>query len=330
VVSPFFNEAAIIGAAVRRMIGNLRSQFGQSWELILVDDGSEDASLEKVRLALTAEPSARVRVISYTHNQGRGRALKTGINEARGQIIVTTEADCSWGDDVVARLVAEMDAHPECDFVIASPHRPGGGLVNVPPFRRFLTRTGNWIIRQFFDSTITMNTGMTRAYRRNVIRPLVVHENGKEFHLEVLLKLLTLGFHVREIPATITWPDHRANKTAARKSSTKLGQTISSHLRFIAIAQPVRYFGWLALFALVLGSGFMAAAFWALLTQHVPAVFLALVGLIMLLFCLLFTGFSVLFFQLREAMREDWLRSYPDPLPPSARPGVVLHSQGGA
>jgi dolichyl-phosphate beta-glucosyltransferase len=325
VVCPFFNEEAIIEAATQRMLHNLREQFGASgWELILVNDGSVDQSLGLLS-AMVADIPERVRILSLPRNQGRGRALKTGIDAAQGELIVTTEVDCSWGDDIVKRLVQRLEQRPDADFVVASPHLPGGGLVNVAPMRVFLTRIGNLLIRLFFHSNVTMNTGMTRGYRRYVIQPLVAHENGKEFHLEVLLKLLTIGFRVQEIPATLTWLDQRlARRNAAkRKSSTRIGKTISSHLRFLAIAQPVRYFAWLSVLSLVGGSVFMAAALWMLLTRG-PAIYLALVGFNLLLFCLLLLGFSVLFSELREGMRESWMQTYPLPHPPTAMRAIEI------
>lgn len=325
VVCPFFNEESIIELAALRMLGNLRQHLGpDGWELILVDDGSKDSSLEILLRTLRMEPGA-VRLITLARNQGRGRALKTGIDAARGDVIITTEVDCSWGDDIVPRLVNVLEEQPEIDFVVASPHLPGGGLANVPLNRVLLTTVGNMIIRGLFASGVTMNTGMTRAYRRGVIQPLVAHENGKEFHLEVLLKLLTLGFKAGEIPATITWQDEKLARhvESKRRSSTNIQKTINSHLRFVAIAQPVRYFAWFAFLSLLVGLGFIVSAVWMLIV-HGPAVFLAIIGLIMLLFSLLFLGFSVVFFQMRENMREEWMRSYPLPHPPSAQRGVPV------
>ncbi len=318
VVCPFYNEELIIVAAAERMIGNLARQFGPDWELILVNDGSTDRSLLLLREMLAGAHDGQVVVLSYPDNFGRGRALKTGIDAARGEIIVTTEVDCSWGDDIVERLVECLNAHPETDFVIASPHLPGGGLVNVSPRRVFLTRAGNKLIRFFFNPRISMNTGMTRAYRRNVVQPLVTLEDGKEFHLEVLLKLVTIGFRFREIPATLTWLDHRlaANKAKKRKSSTNIVKTIISHLRFIAIARPVLYFGYLAWVALFVGAGFLAAGTWNLIFGA-PAVFYALIGLVMVLIALMFGGYSVIFYQLREQSRDNWLQNYPKPHPPT-------------
>ncbi len=309
VVCPFYNEEAIIAAATRRMIGNLENQF-DDWELILVNDGSRDRSLE-VLLASLGTQQKRVNVISCAINQGRGRALKNGIDAATGEIIVTTEADCSWGDNIVKLLFDELQQNPDAHFVIASPHMKGGGLVNVPLKRVLLTKLGNYLINMFFMSGVSMNTGMTRAYRAEVIKPLVVWENGKEFHLEVLLKLRTLNFRVREIPAVITWQDHKLTSAGAnkRKSSTKILKTIATHLRFIAVAQPMAYFGIAAAVSVLFGALFLGWAFRNLLTGD-PAIYFALIGLIMFLFALLFTGFSVLFIELRETMRDQWMGYY--------------------
>jgi dolichol-phosphate mannosyltransferase len=325
VVCPFFNEEAIIEQAARKMLNNLKEQFGErGWELILVDDGSRDRSLEFLLRAVESDGD-RVRILSLPWNHGRGRALKTGIDLARGDLIVTTEIDCSWGDQIVKQLANRLEQNPNIDFVVASPHLPGGRLVNVAPSRVLLTKTGNLLIRIFFASHLTMNTGMTRGYRRHVIQPLVAHADGKEFHLEVLLKLLTIGFRADEIPAVLTWNASKfaRHKTVKRASSTHIGKTITSHLRFIAIAQPVRYFAWLSLFSLITGVGLVSAAFWMMLI-HGPAVFLALLGLIMLLFCLLFLGFSVVFCEQREMMRERWVQMYPRPHPPTSAHAVEI------
>ena len=330
VVCPFYNEERIIERAALAMHARLSDVFGDQFELILVDDGSTDRSLDVV--TATLEGAVSTRVISYPHNQGRGRALKTGIDAARGDIVVTTEADGSWGEDIVERLVAALDAAPSVDFVIASPHRKGGGLVNVALGRALLSRIGNRLIRSVFESKVTMNTGMTRAYRRRVIQPLVVTENGKEFHLEVLLKLLTLGFNVSEIPATITWDDRRLQREpgAERRSSTRILRTVASHLKFVFIAQPFKYFALFSVLLSVIGLVFMGLAVRNLFTDSAPSAYLALAGLNLLLFTLVLIGFSVVLFQIREMMRESWMRSYGVLLPPSAKAGVEVLTTAAA
>lgn len=313
VVSPFFNEEAIIGNAIPRLAENLARDFGDAWEMILVNDGSGDGSLAEAKAAIEvlSQHAERVAVFSLPVNQGRGRALKAGIDQARAPVVVTTEVDCSWGDDIVLRLYREMEAHGDADAVIASPHLPEGGFINVPGSRVALSTWGNFLIRRFFDSNITMNTGMTRAYRTPLIQRLDVNERGKEFHLEVLLKLLTIGCRVREIPATIDWQEHKLARAGAptRKSSTRIARTIGTHLRFLTIAHPVRSFAWLAAVALFGALGFMLAALWALFFHETPSVFFALIGLSLLVSALILGGFSVLFSEVREVLKSLWIRA---------------------
>ena len=80
VVCPFFNEEAIIEASVKRMLANLEA-LPEEWELIIVNDGSRDRSLELAR-ALEAE-HPRLRVVSYPSNRGRGHAIRSGAASPR-------------------------------------------------------------------------------------------------------------------------------------------------------------------------------------------------------------------------------------------------------
>lgn len=311
VVSPFFNEAAIIGTAVGRMVANLREQL-ESWELVLVNDGSTDDSLERLQEALVELAEPRVRVVSYPVNHGRGRALKTGIEHARGELVVTTEADCSWGDRIVAQMVEALLADETSDFVVASPHAEGGGLVGVPASRVLLTSLGNKLISFFFQSGLTMHTGMTRCYRRDIIAPLRTIENGKEFHLEVLLKLILLGFRCREVPATLSWEIRNQAKGEPRPTiNANILRLIVSHLGFLVIAQPVRNATWAAAISFLGSIAFLIPGLINLALGEV-SVFFAILSLVMLLFSLIFIGFASIFSQFRDRAIESWVRDYPE------------------
>ncbi|MCH8332083.1 MAG: glycosyltransferase family 2 protein, partial [Bacteroidetes bacterium] len=237
VVCPFYNESLIIRKATEGMLENLRAS-GLDWELIVVNDGSLDDSKQIVEEVLNNED--RAKVISYNRNEGRGHALKTGINAASGDIIVTTEIDLSWGNDIVEKIVKKFEDEPELDMVIASPNLPGGGYKNVPFKRVFVSRLGNRILRNLFTKRITMNTGMTRGYRSDVIQGMHFEEKGKEFHLEVILKLFFLGARIGEVPAILEWKDHKLAEPGKkkRKSSSKNGKLVLSHLNFAVFANP--------------------------------------------------------------------------------------------
>jgi glycosyltransferase involved in cell wall biosynthesis len=304
VVCPFYNEEAIIAASVTVMLQNLET-LADPWELIVVNDGSRDGSLAIVQGLAALEP--RLRVVTYEHNQGRGYALRTGIQHAKGDLVVTTEIDSSWGDDIVPRLVHAFRDHPDADVIIASPHLAGGGYRNVPLKRVLLSSVGNYIIRGGLTYKVTMNTGMTRAYRREKILALPLEERDKELHLEIVNKALAFGYRIYEIPAVLEWKDHKLSRPGVkRKSSSNVPRIVRTHLIFSLLAAPFRYLFLVSGALALAGGAFLAAAFYRLLFTHEVAIFLAITGFFLGLFAFLVFAVGVLAQQNRALHREIW------------------------
>ena len=304
IVCPFYNESGIIEHAIRQMLVQLRT-LRASWELIVVNDGSTDDSAEIAEAVAHENP--RVRVLGYPRNRGRGHALYTGVMAARGDVIVTTEIDLSWGETIVHELVAAMDRWPTADIVVASPNLPGGGYRHVPAKRVWISRLGNRVIRLCMANAVTMNTGMTRAYRRDVIQSLPLTEPGKEFHLEVILKATAFGHQIREIPAVLEWKQHkREGQVVKRKSSSKVNRLIVSHSLFSIFANPIRYV-WLMSFGFF-GTGlfFIGAAFVLFYLRMVSA-YTMLFGLSLFIVGGLFFVLGVILKQGNIIQRELWL-----------------------
>ena len=98
------------------------------------------------------------------------------------------------------------------------------------------------------SNAATMNTGMTRAYQRDAIRSLTLDEDGKEFHLEVVLKAQALGYRFHEIPALLEWKEYKhQGRRVERKSSSKIDRLgslasgiddLSDHHRADACVHP--------------------------------------------------------------------------------------------
>lgn len=306
VVCPFYNESSIIENAAIGMIANLNAS-GLDWELIAVNDGSQDNSVELIQKIFDGE--SRAKVISYPYNQGRGYALKTGIDAAIGDIVVTTEIDLSWGDTIVQDIANKFIQEPWLDVVVASPHLPGGGYKNVPYKRVFISHLGNKILRLLFTKQITMNTGMTRGYKREVIQSFNTDEKGKEFHLEVLLKVTSMGFRVGEIPAILEWKEHKlaAPGSVKRKSSSKTKKLIFTHLNFAVFANPIRYFWAFSILCFILAFGLGLVSIYLLMTGSV-AIYVALLSVLLGLFGLIFFGFGIVTAQNSKIIMELWKR----------------------
>ena len=303
VVCPFYNEEAILKHAVETLLGKL-AEMRVSWELIVVNDGSLDGSKGVVESLLGEND--RLRLVSYPTNRGRGHALRAGIAHARGDVIVTTEIDLSWGEDIVERLYREMQEHPDADIVVASPHLKGGRYKNVPRKRVLVSQFGNWVIRACMTNAATMNTGMTRAYRRAAIKSLPLEEDGKEFHLEVILKATAFKYRLREIPSILEWKSHKhEGKTVKRKSSSKIKRLIVSHSLFSIFANPIRYVWGLSIATALTSVGFLVWSVYRLLTEQVAA-FALITGLSLMMMAMIFFTFGVIAQQGNMIQRELW------------------------
>ena len=303
VVCPYFNEAGIIEEAVRTMLEKLR-EIDTTWELIVVNDGSTDGS-EKI-VAKLSEKNIRLKAIGYPVNQGRGYALRTGIAAATGDIIIATEIDLSWGEDIVERLYRAMVNDPKADIVVASPHLPGGGYKNVPWKRVFFSKFGNKIIRTFMLNAASMNTGMTRAYRREIIQSLPLEEKHKEFHLEVIMKAHALNYNIIEIPSVLEWKAYKhQGKRLKRKSSSKIKKLVVTHSLFSLFANPIRYVWGLSGISILISMIFLVWSFVRLYVGLV-SVFTLIISLSFGVIAIILFGFGVLAQQGNMIQRELW------------------------
>ena len=304
VVCPFYNEAGIIEQAIQQLLDQLGT-LDEEWELIVVNDGSKDDS-EKIARRI-AEEHPNLRLLGYAHNRGRGHALRTGIDAAQGDIVVTTEIDLSWGETIVHDLVKAMREWRDADIVVASPHLRGGRYKNVPFKRVWLSRIGNRVIRACMSNAVTMNTGMTRAYRRDVIQSLPLNEEGKEFHLEVILKATAFGFRIREIPAVLEWKEYKhRGQRISRKSSSQVNRLIVSHSLFSVFANPVRYVWAMSFASLALGLVFSGQAVYFFYFGMVAA-YAALFGVSLIILGIMLFVLGVVVKQGNIVQREIWM-----------------------
>jgi glycosyltransferase involved in cell wall biosynthesis len=106
VVIPVYNEAENLADLHRELTASLAS-MGQAYEILLVDDGSRDASLERLLAIEAADP--RVRVLRLRRNFGQTAAFSAGFDHARGEVVVTSDGDLQNDPADIPRLVAKLD-----------------------------------------------------------------------------------------------------------------------------------------------------------------------------------------------------------------------------
>ncbi|NOZ24204.1 MAG: glycosyltransferase family 2 protein [Planctomycetes bacterium] len=243
IIAPMFNEEENVQRTVDRIKEELEDFAGQ-WEFIMVDDGSTDRTRKVAEQSAQGDP--RLRVVGYSQNMGRGKALRTGMAAARGRIVVTTDFDLSYHPNHIRKIYDEMNADPQVDVVLGSAYMPGGSTEGVPWFRLFVSKTGNRILRHAMGGRYWTITCVLRGYRDHVLKALELESDGKEIHLEILSKVTALGYHVKEIPA------HLQSRKMG-KSKFRFRATSFSHIIFGIFERPMVLFGGLGILFLLIG-----------------------------------------------------------------------------
>jgi dolichol-phosphate mannosyltransferase len=195
VVVPLFNEEDNVPIMVRE----IQDAFaGRSFELILVDDGSTDATVARI------PQESFVRVIEFEKNAGQSAALFAGIMAARGGTIVLLDGDLQNDPADAARLIEALDAGADlaCGF---RARRLDSW------WKRWQSRLANWC-RQRLTRDGVRDTGCTlKAMRRRCVEALVPFHGMHRF---IPALMASAGYRVVELPV-----NHRARRHGVSKYS---------------------------------------------------------------------------------------------------------------
>ena len=232
IIIPMFNEEEVIDETIKLVTKELDS-LNLNWEMILVNDGSTDNTLDLCRQA--SDRDDRVNIVTYSPNRGRGYALRQGFNAAVGGVVISIDADLSYSPDHISLIWNEIKKN-ESDIVLGSAYMKGGQVIDVPFKRVFVSRLGNFILGLSFPGKIKTITCVLRGYRKGVLNSLELESDDKEIHLEILSKAISVGFRITEIPAVL-----KGRKKG--KSKFKFKATSISHLAFSFYQKPMIIFG---------------------------------------------------------------------------------------
>jgi glycosyltransferase involved in cell wall biosynthesis len=204
VILPAFNESAVIGdtiARVREVIS--RDLPDYDWEILVVDDGSTDDTVEQVTAA-AVDHELPLRLVVHQLNAGLGGALRTGFAAARGDVVVVLDSDLSYKPETLVELVHTWE-QSHAHVVIASPYMPGGSTVGVPSTLERRSRIANRLLSMTALDDIHTLTGMVRAYDGAFLRALSLKAVDVDINVEILYKTQLLRGTIVEIPAVLDW-----------------------------------------------------------------------------------------------------------------------------
>lgn len=226
IIVPLFNEEEgleALAADLEIMTKGIAA-LGHRVEIVFVDDGSTDGSTWQISLLYRTRND--VRVLAHKKNLGFGAAMRSGIKEARGAVVLCYDGDRPYPPEDGPLLVEAVQGPEDADCATVSPWCSGGKAEGVSALRRLLSRGASFCYRLAFRGKgqgLSCYTASYRAYKGDVIRSIEFRANDFLATAEVMARILLAGHRVIEMGSHL-----RERKTGSSKM--KLARTIRGHI----------------------------------------------------------------------------------------------------
>ena len=215
IVVPCFNEEQRLPRTIEQIERYLDGKHAD-YELILVDDGSADGTRQVMNAA--AERRGSVRIEALPHNRGKGRALAVGVNAARGDEILLTDADLSTPIEELDKLQSALDNG--AGVAIASRAlRTSRVEVSQPLYRVLMGTAFNLIVQAVLLPGIWDTQCGFKLFRADVARQVFagLSTDGFGYDPEVLYRARKQGVKIAEVP--VVWRNSAPTKVSPVRSS---------------------------------------------------------------------------------------------------------------
>jgi glycosyltransferase involved in cell wall biosynthesis len=203
VIVPVYNEIATVKTALDALVA--KRVEGCEIELIIVESNSTDGSREIVR-GYSDQPG--VRLILEDKPRGKGHAVRAGLAQATGDIVLIQDADLEYDLDDYEELISPILTGRQ-NFVLGSRHGEGGWAIRkftAQPLRALILNLGHWTFTLLINASLGVWLAdpftMYKVFRRDCLTGLTLTCNRFDFDWELLIKLIRKGHRPIEIPVT--------------------------------------------------------------------------------------------------------------------------------
>jgi glycosyltransferase involved in cell wall biosynthesis len=202
VIMPVFNERATVAEVIRRVRA---VELPVVLQLIVVNDGSTDGS-DKV---LNALEDSTVRVIHHKVNQGKGAAIRTGLAEAHGDLVLVQDADLEYDPNDWLRLLDPI-LRGKARIVYGS--RFTGERKNMLPAHWVGNRFLSLVTNVLYSSTLSDMETCYKLFDAQVLEGITIVSNKFDFEPEITAKVLRRGHRIYEVPISYAGREHDEGK----------------------------------------------------------------------------------------------------------------------
>jgi dolichyl-phosphate beta-glucosyltransferase len=198
IIIPAYNEARRLPESLRAIVEYLeRSRLFAAHEIIVVDDGSQDDTVDLAESFAHTHPE--IKVLRAARNEGKGSALRRGVLKSRGDLVLCTDADLSTPIEEVQKLLPRIE-RDGYDVAIGS-RKVARAEVQQPLYRRLIGSAGNVLIRSVLNLPFRDTQCGFKLYRRSAALRLFekLHMPRFSFDFEILLRAKKLRMRVAEV-----------------------------------------------------------------------------------------------------------------------------------
>lgn len=200
IVIPCYNEGKRIQPLLDRAMDRIQSLLEGTFELVFVNDGSTDNTVEVLKKAFNGRPGMKTEIIGYRNNKGKGNAVKEGVLHAKGGKIIVMDADFSIDLDEIPKALKELDRF---DIVVGSKkHSLAKSVKHQKLPRRIMgkgfTMLTNAVLGLNFTDITCGFKGFKSAPAKNIFGRQMM--NGWAYDSETLFLAKKLGYTSLEMP----------------------------------------------------------------------------------------------------------------------------------
>ncbi len=215
-IIPMYNESSIIAETAKTVSEYMKNNFDK-YEVLFSDDGSKDGSAEIVR----SLNLPNVRVAGYEQNHGKGCAIRTGMLEAKGEIVMFTDADLAYGTDVIKRVYDTL-SESDANMLIGSRNLSKDGYEGYTAMRKLMSKIYIKVLCVAGGFKLSDSQCGCKAYKGEAVKKIFERckVDGFAFDFESILWAQKFRYKIVEMPVKII--NHRESTVNVVKDTFKM------------------------------------------------------------------------------------------------------------